>query len=145
MMRAFYVLLIGMKLNIKLGTQDWYVIILTTLTIILICTYAYVYYISTTSKGQKYLPLISTTRIIVTAAFLIYFYNPLRSTFEYGHALPIIAFSAGVSLLLLLNRYDLLNLAHFMIYGDILPEQPKKVCRLENDIGQTVEVPKKVQ
>lgn len=144
-MRAFYVLLIGMKLNIKLGTQDWYVIILTTLTIILICTYAYVYYISTTSKGQKYLPLISTTRIIVTAAFLIYFYNPLRSTFEYGHALPIIAFSAGVSLLLLLNRYDLLNLAHFMIYGDILPEQPKKVCRLENDIGQTVEVPKKVQ
>ena len=120
-------------------------LILTVLTIVLIGTYAYAYYISTTDKGHKYIPLISTTRIIVTAAFLIYFYNPLRSTFEYGHALPIIAFSAGISLLLLMNRYDILNLAHFLLYGQILPENPKKVCRLENAIGQEIEPVKTVE
>lgn len=120
-------------------------LILTALTVVLICTYAYAYYISTTNKGRKYIPLITTTRIIVTASFLIYFYNPLRSTFEYGHALPIIAFSAGISLLLLINRYDILNLAHFIIYGQILPENPKKVCRLENADGETVDPVKTVE
>lgn len=140
-----------MKSIFKLKPQDWYVIILTTLTAILILTYAYAYYISTKPNSRKYIPLISTTRVIVIAAFLIYFYNPLRETFEYGHALPIIAFSAGISLLLLVNRYDLLNMAHFLIYGEVLPENPKKVCRLENGSGQevpavnTVEVSKKIQ
>jgi hypothetical protein len=145
MRRAFYVLLVGMKLNIRFGSQDSYVLILTALTVVLILTYAYAYYISTKFQGERYIPLISTTRIIVTAAFLIYFYNPLRSTFEYGHALPIIAFSAGISLLLLVNRFDLLNLAHFMLYGQLLPENPKKICRLENAAGQEVDVPAKVQ
>jgi hypothetical protein len=121
------------------------VLILTVLTIVLIATYAYAYYISTTRNGHKYIPLITTTRIIVTATFLIYFYNPLRSTFEYGHALPIIAFSAGVSLLLLINRYDILNLAHFILYGQILPENPKKNCRLENAAGETVDPVKTVE
>ena len=134
-----------MKLNLNFSSQDWYVLILTVLTIVLIATYAYAYYISTTRNGHKYIPLITTTRIIVTATFLIYFYNPLRSTFEYGHALPIIAFSAGVSLLLLINRYDILNLAHFILYGQILPENPKKNCRLENAAGETVDPVKTVE
>lgn len=120
-------------------------LILTILTVVLMGTYAYAYYISRTNDGRKYIPLIATTRIIVTASFLIYFYNPLRSTFEYGHALPIIAFSAGISLLLLINRYDILNLAYFMLYGQILPEEPKKVCRLENAIGKEIEPVKTVE
>jgi hypothetical protein len=108
-------------------------------------TYGYVYFISSKKHGQKYIPLIVTTRILILAFFLIYFYNPLRSTYAYGHAMPIIASSAGISLLLLLNRFDILNLVHFMLYGDLLPENPKKVCRLENDRGEAVDVSTKVQ
>ena len=132
-------------MKIKLSTTDWYQIILTSLTILMIMTYAYVYFISSKQHGQKYIPLIVTTRILILAFFLIYFYNPLRGTYEYGHAMPIIAFSAGISLLLLLNRFDILNLVHFMLYGELLPENPKKVCRLENGRGEAVDVPAKVQ
>ena len=132
-----------MKLNIS--TQGWYVIILTTLTAILFVTYAYVYFVSTGRYGKKYIPLITTTRILVIAAFLLYFYNPLRSKFEYGHALPVIAFSAGISLLLLVNRDDIHNLVYFILYGELIPENPKKVCRLENVDNAEVEVPKKIQ
>jgi hypothetical protein len=48
--------------------------------------------------------------------------------------LPIFAFSAGLTILLLVDRYDILNLTHFVLYGDVLPPNPKKECRLVNDV-----------
>jgi hypothetical protein len=64
-----------------------------------------------------YLKLLSTGRTLLLAGILIFFYNPLRKTFEYGHSMPFFAFSAGISLLLLIDKHDILNLVHFILYG----------------------------
>jgi len=55
--------------------------------------------------------------------------------------LPFFAFSAGISLLLLLDKYQILNLVHFVLYGKLLPENPKKTCGL---VEADVEIPKKI-
>lgn len=120
------------KLGLNFTTQDWYEIVLTSLTILMVTTYAYVYIKAQKEYGQKYIPLIVTGRTLILAFFLLYFYNPLRSTFQYGRSLPFIAFSAGISLLMLLDKFQVLNLVHFIMYGRLLPENPKKICKLEN-------------
>jgi uncharacterized membrane protein YjfL (UPF0719 family) len=126
-------------INFKI-TQTWYEILLITLTATMYITYIYIYISSRKNYGEKYIPLIITARTLVLAGFLIFFYNPLRSTFEYGHSLPLFAFGAGISLLLFLDKYQILNLVHFLLYGDTLPERPKKVCRLENDTSAEVDI-----
>lgn len=119
---------------LKLSSQDWFHYILTFCTILIISIYAYAHFIAETKYGQKYIVLLSTTRTLVLAGFLMYFYNPLRSQFDYGRSLPFFAFSAGVTMVLLLDKFQILNLVHFILYGDILPEKPQKICKLvEND------------
>lgn len=111
-------------MNITIDSKDYFKIFLTLLTILIVVGYCYVYIISKTHYGDKYLPLLSTGRTLVLAGFLLYFYNPLRTQFEYGPSMPFFAFSAGISLVFLLKRYDILNLVHFLLYGDLLPEDP---------------------
>ena len=126
---------------IKLSAQEWFELILSGCTILVISIYAYAYFMAETKYGERYIPIINTIRTIVLASFLIFFYNPLRSTFDYGRSLPFFAFSAGVSLLLLLDKYQILNLLHFILYGKPLPENPQKSCGL---VEANVGVPKKI-
>jgi hypothetical protein len=114
---------------IKLSTQDWFKVILTTFTVLLVSLYAYMYIVAKSQYGDQYIPLLITARTLILAFFLLYFYNPLRSEFEYGRSLPFFAFSAGISLLLLLDKFQILNLVHFVLYGELLPENPHKVCK----------------
>ena len=101
--------------------HDLYLTLYTVLTILFIGAYTGIYFNLAQQNGEKYLPLIVTLRTLVLASFLIYFYNPLRSSFDYGRALPIFATAAGVALLLTVTRFDLLNLVHFGLYGVVLP------------------------
>ena len=117
---------------LKLNTQDWFKLILTSFTVLLVCSYAYVYIMAKKNYGDQYIPLLTTARTLILSFFLLYFYNPLRSEFEYGRSLPFFAFSAGVSLLLLLDKFQILNLVHFVLYGELLPENPHKICRFVN-------------
>lgn len=114
-------------------TQELYEYVLLALTTILFLVYVSSYVFSSYHYGQTYLPLITTARTIVLASFLIYFYNPLRTEYEYGHALPLFAFAAGITLLFSLDRYNVLSLFHFLVYGKTMPENPKKVCSLEEN------------
>jgi phosphatidylglycerophosphate synthase len=114
-------------------TKPWYEVLLLILSVSIITSYIYIYISAKREYGEKYVPIIITARTLVLAAFLIFFYNPLRSKFEYGRSLPLFAFTAGITLLLFLDRYQILNLVHFCLYGDVLPARPKKVCRLVND------------
>lgn len=104
--------------------HDFYLTLYTVLTILFIGAYTGVYFNLLRQNGEKYLPLIVTLRTLVLAFFLIYFYNPLRSSFNYGRALPIFATAAGVALLLTVTRFDILNLVHFCLYGTVLPAPP---------------------
>jgi len=113
-----------LRMSIIIDTRNYFKIFLMALTIILVLGYCYVYVISKTHYGDKYLPLLTTGRTLVLAVFLLFFYNPLRTQFEYGPSMPFFAFSAGISLIFLLKRYDVLNLVHFLLYGDLLPEDP---------------------
>ena len=118
--------------------QTWYEKALFLTTICLFGLYAYTYMASKNTYGEKYIPLLITIRTLVLSCFLIYFYNPLRTTYEYGHALPLFAFSAGVTMLFLVDKYDILNLVHFVLYGDVIPQNPKKVCKLVQDVENNV-------
>jgi uncharacterized membrane protein YjfL (UPF0719 family) len=120
------------KIGLSFTTQEWYEIILTSLTILMVTTYVYVYLKSKKEYGDTYIPLIVTGRSLILAFFLMYFYNPLRSSFQYGRSLPFIAFSAGLSLLLLVDKFQVMNLVHFLLYGKVMPGNPKKVCKLED-------------
>ena len=119
-------------------SQTWYEYILLGLSVLLISLYSVAYVFASASQyKEKYLPLVSTARTLVLASFLIYFYNPLRTEYEYGHALPLFAFTAGITLLFLLGKYEILNLAHFLLYGKTLPEHPIKVCTLEQSATES--------
>jgi hypothetical protein len=118
--------------------KDFYQYIFLFSTIVMFATYAYVYIGSQREYGNKYIPLIVTARTLILAVFLIFFYNPLRSTFEYGRSMPTFAFAAGISLLLLTDKYQVLNLVHFCLYGELLPQKPKKVCRLVDGAGYEI-------
>lgn len=111
-------------MNIKLEPHKLFKYFLTTITILIVSGYSYLYFIAQSQYGEKYLPLLITGRSLILALFLIYFYNPLRSKFEYGPSMPFFAFSAGISLILLQKKYDLLNMAHFLLYGKVLPPDP---------------------
>lgn len=113
--------------------HDVYIYSYTILTIVMVLCYIFIHFKIKTEYGEHYLPLIRTVRTIILSIFLIYFYNPFRSTFEYGRALPIFAGAAGVALLLTLTKYDVLNLVHFCLYGQLLPPIKKNGCILEND------------
>lgn len=114
--------------------QSWYEKAFIVSTVVLFSLYGYTYFIAKKSgKEKQYIPLIITARTLFLSAFLIFFYNPLRSSFEYGHALPLFTFSAGITMLLLLDKYEVLNLTHFLLYGEVMPPNPRKVCRLVND------------
>jgi hypothetical protein len=115
---------------IKLSTQDWFQIILMTFTVLLVCLYVYAYVIASKNHEGRYIQLLITARTLILASFLLYFYNPLRSEFEYGRSLPFFAFSAGLSLIFLLDRFEILNLVHFILYRELLPENPVKQCKL---------------
>ena len=132
--------------------KDWYQYIFLFFTILMFSTYAYVYIGSQREYGDKYIPIIVTARTLILASFLIFFYNPLRSTFEYGRSMPTFAFAAGISLLLLTDKYQVLNLVHFCLYGEMLPQKPKKVCKLVDATGydsvikedQKIQIPAKI-
>lgn len=114
--------------------QTWYEKAFLASTIIMFSLYGYTYVMAKQSeKAKQYLPLLITFRTLFLASFLIFFYNPFRTSYEYGHALPLFAFSAGITMLILLDKYEILNLAHFVLYGEVLPPNPKKVCRIVND------------
>jgi hypothetical protein len=129
----------------KFLKQSWYEKVFIFSTILLFSLYGYTYIIAKQSvKEKQYIPLIITARTLFLSAFLIIFYNPLRSSYEYGHALPLFTFSAGITMLLLLDKYDILNLVHFILYGEVLPSNPKKICTLVNDpttnkLGENIE------
>jgi hypothetical protein len=114
-------------------TQGFYVFIYTISTVIMIILYATAYIGISQSYGKKYLSIIVTARNILLSLFLIYFYNPFRTTYNYGQALPIFATAAGISLLLTINKFDVLNLVHFILYGDIIEKPNKTECKVEND------------
>lgn len=121
----------------EFAKQKWYEQAFFASTVLLIVLYFSTYTIAKKDpRLQRYIPLITTLRTLFLSGFLIFFYNPLRSTFEYGRALPIFSFSAGITILLLVDRYDILNLTHFMLYGDVLPPNPKKECRLVNAVTE---------
>ena len=114
----------------KFSSHDIFEYILTGCTILVFFFYAYAYVMAEKKYGDKYIPLIDTTRTLVLAGFLIYFYNPLRTQFDYGPSMPFFAFTAGITLLFLLDKYDILNLVHYALYGELLPDKPKKSCKL---------------
>jgi hypothetical protein len=131
-------------MNITIDSKDYFKIFLMFLTILVVSGYGYVYFISKTKYGDKYLPLLTTGRALILSGFLIYFYNPLRTKFEYGPSMPFFAFSAGISLFFLLKRYDILNLVHFLLYGELLPEDPSlKACSLAESKNPGLEIFKK--
>ena len=120
------------------NSDAYFKIFLTTLTVLIIASYCYVYVISKTHYGDKYISILSTGRTLILASFLLFFYNPLRSKFEYGHSMPFFAFSAGVSLIFLLKKYDILNFVNFILYGVLLPEDPTiEACRNAENIVPT--------
>lgn len=112
-------------MSIIIDSKDYFKIFLMSVTVILVLGYTYGYFISKSQYGNKYLPVLSTGRTVVLAGFLLFFYNPLRTQFEYGPSMPFFAFSAGISLIMLLKRYDILNLVNFLLYGELLPEDPQ--------------------
>lgn len=99
------------------SAQDWYVIILQTMTIIIVLLYIFTYIYAFKNLDPVYLKLLSTGRTLLLASVLIFFYNPLRKTFDYGHSMPFFAFSAGISLLFMVDKHDILNLVNFILYG----------------------------
>jgi hypothetical protein len=117
--------------NKEMGNYDNYVeIFLTSTSVLSVIAYCYVYIISKSQYGDKYLPILTTGRTLVLAGFLLYFYNPLRNKFEYGRSMPFFAFSAGLTLLFLLKKYDILNFVHFILYVKLLPEDSSiDVCK----------------
>jgi hypothetical protein len=118
----------------EFAKQKWYEQVFFVSTVLLVVFYLSAYTIAKNNPIlQRYLPLFRTLRTLFLSAILLFFYNPLRSSFEFGRALPIFAFSAGITILLLVDRYDILNLLHFLLYGDVLPPNPKKECRFVND------------
>jgi uncharacterized membrane protein len=119
--------------------KDWYQYIFLFFTVLMFSTYAYVYIGSQREYGNKYIPIIVTARTLILASFLIFFYNPLRATFEYGRSMPTFAFAAGISLLLLTDKYQVLNLVHYCLYGELLPQKPKKICKLVDAAGYEID------
>jgi len=108
-----------------------YILAYNILTFSMIFLYIFVYLGVFRNYGKKYLPLVVTVRTIVLGLFLIWFYNPFRSKFEYGRALPVFAGAAGLALLLSISKYDFLNLVHFSMYWKMLPPQPE--CSTPDD------------
>jgi len=108
-------------------SQEWYEILLVVVTIVLYSFYIFAYLGILKVYGEEYITLLVTLRTLILAGFLLYFYNPLRSSFSYGPALPTFAFTAGISLLLFLDRYDIENLFHFILHDKLL-HKPDKKC-----------------
>ncbi len=128
----------------NINYHNLYISIYTALTILLFIVYGIIYFrVTKKDTGEKYIPIIVTVRTIILSSFLIYFYNPLRSKFDYGHALPIFATAAGVALLLTLSRFDIMNLVHFCLYGKVLPPQSNPECKVDNEnrSGQDIQIP----
>ena len=103
------------------SARVWYIIILRTMTIITVVLYIFTYIYTIKNLNPVYVKLLSTARTLLLAAILIYFYNPLRKSYDYGHSMPFFAFSAGITLLLLLDRHDILNLTYFILYRTPIP------------------------
>ena len=112
--------------------NQYYIWAYTIFTFLMITFYTFLYLGVESNYGPKYLNLVVTVRTILLALFLIYFYNPLRSNFDYGPALPIFATGAGIALLLTLRKFDILNLVHFLLYGKLIPIPDKPECNLDN-------------
>jgi hypothetical protein len=127
--------------------HGFYISLYTISTVLIVILYGSAYLGISRLHGNKYLPLVITSRNILLSLFLIYFYNPFRSTYNYGRALPIFATAAGISLLLTINKFDILNLVHFILYGTILEKPIKPECKLENeqeDIKKIIQISKKI-
>jgi hypothetical protein len=77
-----------LRMNITITSKDYFKIFLMILTSIIVIGYCYMYIVSRNMYGDKYLPLLSTGRTLILAGFLLYFYNPLRTQFEYGPSMP---------------------------------------------------------
>jgi len=99
--------------------NDWYKLVLEIMTGLIVLLYIFTYIYTVKKLDPEYLRLLSTARTLLLASILIYFYNPLRKSFDYGSSMPFFAFSAGISLIFLLNREDILHLVQFILYWDI--------------------------
>jgi hypothetical protein len=127
--------------------HEFWVSIYAMSTISILVLYAGTYLGLSRTHGDKYLPLIITSRNLLLSLFLIYFYNPFRATYNYGRALPIFATAAGVSLLLTIKKFDILNLVNFVLYGTILKKPNKSACKVENDndeVQKAIQVSQKI-
>jgi len=124
-----------------------YVFVYTIVTVSMVTLYAFIYLGILQNYGEKYLPLVKTVRNILLSSFLLIFYNPFRQVYNYGPALHIFAAAAGVSLLLTISRFDLLNLVHFILYGKVL-ENPENSCNKVDDVtkaDKALQVSKTIQ
>jgi hypothetical protein len=106
--------------------DDFYLLIYNISTIVIIILYIVVMLRIEFGNYGKYLGIVTTVRNIFLALFLIYFYNPFRTSYNYGRILPIFATGAGIALILTITKFDILNLLHFCRYGTLL-ENPKKI------------------
>lgn len=102
----------------KFTIKNWYVFILEIMTGLIVLLYIFTYIYTVKNLDPEYLRLLSTARTLLLASILIFFYNPLRTSFDYGGSMPFFAFSAGVSLIFLLNREDILQLVKFILYWE---------------------------
>jgi membrane-associated HD superfamily phosphohydrolase len=112
----------------------FYITLYNILSVLFIVVYTEIYFGASKKYDKKYLSLIITVRNILLSLFLIYFYNPLRSNFNFGPALPIFATGAGFVLLFSISRFDILNLVHFCLYGVLLenPASNNPECRIDD-------------
>jgi len=136
-----------LKKFIPKSDNEFWISLYTISTILFFGFYAAVYLGISKSNSEKYLPLVITSRNLLLSLFLIYFYNPFRTTYNYGRALPIFATAAGISLLLTINKFDVLNLVHFILYGTVLEKPNKSECKVENEheiIKKAIQVSKKI-
>lgn len=126
--------------------HEFWVSIYAIFTVLFVSLYAAVYLRISHIHGEKYLPLVITSRNLLLSLFLIYFYNPFRATYNYGQALPVFATAAGVSLLLTIKRFDILNLIHFFLYGKILDKPVKSTCKSEDgdEVRKALQVSKTI-
>jgi len=127
------------------SNHDFYIMVYSVLTFFMVIFYIFVYFGVQSNYGKQYLPIVVTARNIFLGLFLVYFYNPLRSKFEYGRTLPIFATAAGLALLLTIRKYDILNLVNFCLYGQLLPDIDKSECKLDGHPKKDIQISKTIQ
>lgn len=121
----------------RFSIKNWYVFILEIMTGLIVLLYIFTYIYTVQKLDPEYLRLLSTARTLLLASILIFFYNPLRTSFDYGSSMPFFAFSAGVSLIFLLNREDILHLVQFILYWKSIHTEKELVNEAKEILKKT--------